>query len=121
MKKFKLFMCCLGNGITVCNEAVQENGDYKIIAHVASCGKITWYVDPGAYVPGADLLKIEHAADVQRVSWENWLNSMPEAKQYEKLLEIVPHVVFMHVLHMSGDMSDKIAYLKNVCYEKSYF
>lgn len=48
-------------------------------------------------------------------------NSMLEVKQYEKLLEVVPHVVFMHVLRMSGDMPDKIAYLKNVCYEKIIF
>lgn len=42
MKKFELFMGCLGNEITVCNKAVEENGDYKIIAHIANCGKITW-------------------------------------------------------------------------------
>lgn len=42
MKKFKLFMGHLGNGITVCNKAVQEHGDYKVIAHIAECGKITW-------------------------------------------------------------------------------
>lgn len=121
MKKIKLFMCCLGNGVTVCNQAVQEDGSYKIIAHIANCGKITWHVNPCTYVPGADLMKIEHAADVQRIDWENWLDSMPEAKQYEKLLETVPHVVFMHVLRMPGDMADKIAYLKQVCYEKAYF
>ncbi len=46
MKKFELFMCCLGNGITVCNKAVEENGDYKSVAHIAECGKITWYVNP---------------------------------------------------------------------------
>lgn len=27
--KFKLFCGCLGNGTTVCNKAVTENGDYK--------------------------------------------------------------------------------------------
>lgn len=46
MKKFELFMGCFGNGITVCNKAVQEHGDYKVIAHIAECGKITWYVNP---------------------------------------------------------------------------
>mgnify|MGYP006888164720 FL=1 len=38
--KFDLFMGCLGNGVTVCNKAVKENGDYKTIAHIAECGKI---------------------------------------------------------------------------------
>lgn len=28
-RKFELFYICLGNGITVCNKAVEENGDYK--------------------------------------------------------------------------------------------
>lgn len=48
MKKenFELFLGCLGNGITVCNKSVEENGAYKTIAHIAECGKITWYVNP---------------------------------------------------------------------------
>ena len=29
MKKFELFMGCLGNGITLANKAVEENHDYK--------------------------------------------------------------------------------------------
>ena len=64
MKKFDLFLGCLGNGITVCNKAIQENGDYKIIAHIREIGKIKWYVNP-ATVPGDELLKIEYVADVQ--------------------------------------------------------
>ena len=27
MKKFELFICSLGNGLTICNKAVMENGD----------------------------------------------------------------------------------------------
>lgn len=69
-EKFELFLGCLGNGVTVCNKAVKENGDYKIIAHIAECGKITWYVNPSTYVPGDALLRIEHCADVQREEWE---------------------------------------------------
>lgn len=51
MKKenFELFLGCLGNGITVCNKSVEENGAYKTIAHIAECGKITWYVNPVRY------------------------------------------------------------------------
>ena len=45
MKKFELFICSLGNGLTVCNKAVMENGDYKHIAYISNCGKIKWYVD----------------------------------------------------------------------------
>lgn len=39
-EKFELFMCCLENGVTVCNKAVMENNDYKIIAHISQCGNI---------------------------------------------------------------------------------
>ncbi len=120
-RKFELFMGHLGNGITVCNKAVEENGDYKSVAHIAECGKITWYVNPAAYIPGPDLLKIEHTADVQRVAWERWLDALPEAQRYEKLLEAVPVVVMSYVMHLDCDMFGKIEYLKKVCYEKSYF
>lgn len=121
MEKFELFMGCLGNGITVCNKAVMENGDYKTIAHIAKCGKITWYVNPSNYVPGPELLKIEHAANVQCEKWEKWLASMPEIKQYEYLLDNVPHVTFMHIVQMDGAIWDKIQYLKLALYQKSTF
>lgn len=120
MKKFELFMGCLGNGVTVCNKAIEENGDYKKIAHIAECGKITWYVNNSS-VPGDALLKIEHCADVQRVKWENWLNSMPADKQYEKLLNAVPTNVMICAINLGGGITEKIEYLKKVCYEKSYF
>ena len=38
--KFELFCGCLGNGTTVCNKAVTENGDYKKIAHISEGGNI---------------------------------------------------------------------------------
>lgn len=44
MAKFELFMGCLGNGVTVCNKAVTEHGDYKTIAHISEHGHIKLYV-----------------------------------------------------------------------------
>lgn len=120
-KKFELFMCCLGNGTTVCNKAVEENGDYKIIAHIAECGKITWYVNLYTYVPGDALLQIEHYADVQHEKWEKWLDSMPERQSYEKLLNAVPVNIMLYAMNLDGKLWQKINYLKQVCYEKSYF
>ena len=121
MKKFELFMCCLGNGITVRNKAIVENGDYKIIAHIAECGKIKWYVNPIGYVPSDALLKIEHTANVQHEKWEQWLSSMPKIQQYEKLLNAVPLNVMLYAMDLGGGLERKIHYLKKVCYEKSYF
>ena len=121
MSKFELFMGCLGNGTIIFNKAVVENGNYKTIAHIAECGKITWYVNPSSYVPGADLLKIEHCADVQHEKWKNWLDNMPEAKQYELLLDKVPTNIMLYAMNLGGGIARKIEYLKQVCYEKSYF
>lgn len=84
-------------------------------------GKITWYVNPVSCVPGGDLLKIEHFADVQREKWEKWLDSMPELKRYEKLLETVPADIMLYAMNLNGELWQKINYLKQVCYEKSYF
>ena len=120
-KKFELFMFCAGNGITVCNKAVEENGDYKIIAHIAECGKITWYVNLYNYVPGDALLNIEHCADAQHEQWENWLDSIPEQQRYEKLLNAVPVNIMLYAMNLGGELWQKINYLKQVCYEKSYF
>ena len=52
MKNFKLWMGCLGNGITVCNSAVEEHVDYKHIAHISNNGKIKLYVSE-SYIPVA--------------------------------------------------------------------
>ena len=119
MKKFELFMGCLENGITVCNKAVTENGDYKMIAHIRETGKIKWYVNPASYVPGDALLKIEHAANVQAEKWETWFSSMPEIKQYEFLLDRVPHSDFMEITKRKDlDLWQKIQ-LANQAYYKA--
>ena len=54
--KFELFCGCLGNGTTVCNKAVTENGDYKKIAHISEGGNIRLYVDE-SYIPAAEMKK----------------------------------------------------------------
>ena len=35
-RNFKLFLGCLGNGVTVCNSAVMEDGDFKMVAHIST-------------------------------------------------------------------------------------
>lgn len=62
---FKLFMCCLGNGITCCNSAVMVSGDYKHIAHISGAGNIRLYVKPD-YIPAPDMDRIRQAAADQR-------------------------------------------------------
>lgn len=118
--KFELFMGCLGNGITVCNKAVEVNGDYKHICHIADSGKVTWYVRPDS-IPRDALSTINHTAYECQVKFEKWLDSMSAARRYEYLLDNVPHAAFMHACKMDGDIEDKISYLKNVLFEKSTF
>lgn len=80
--RFELFMDCLGNGITVCNKAVMEHGDYKVIAHISQQGEVKWYVEPG-YTPASCVIKIREAAAVQQNKYETWRASLNEAKRYE--------------------------------------
>lgn len=42
---FDIGMGYLGNGLTVWNRAVEENGDYQTIAHISDEGEIRYYVD----------------------------------------------------------------------------
>lgn len=96
MKNFKLWMGCLGNGITVCNSAVEESGDYKHIAHISNNGKIKLYVSEG-YIPVEDMQKIEQAAADQRKTFLNEWNKQPDIRKYEKLLDMCSHSDFMEI------------------------
>lgn len=77
--------------------------------------------EKGGYIPSDAILKIEHTANVQHEKWEQWLNSMPEIKQYEKLLNAAPLDVMLYAMDLDGGLERKIHYLKKVCYEKAYF
>lgn len=96
--KFELFMGCLGNGITVCNSAVEEHGDYKHIAHISDNGKIKLYVSEN-YIPVEDMRRIERTAAEQRKTFLNKWNKQPDARKYEKLLDMCSHSDFMEIAH----------------------
>ena len=96
--KFELFMCCLGNGVTVCNKAVMEYGDYKMIAHISDNGKITLYVSEN-YIPVEDMQKIEQAAAEQRKTFLTEWNKQSDIENYEKLLDMCSYSDFMEIAH----------------------
>ena len=56
---FDIGMGYLGNGLTVWNRAVEENGDYQTIAHISNEGEIHYYVDG---LPDDVVARIEQAA-----------------------------------------------------------
>ena len=87
MKNFKLWMGCLGNGITVCNSAVENNGEYKHIAHISDSGKINLYVSK-SYIPVEDMQRIEQTAADSRKTFLNEWNKQPDIEKYEKLLDM---------------------------------
>ena len=88
MKNFKLWMGCLGNGITVCNSAVENNGEYKHIAHISDNGKIKLYVSE-SYIPVEDMRRIERTAAEQRKIFLTEWNKQPDIRKYEKLLDML--------------------------------
>ena len=95
--KFELFMCCLGNGTTVCNKAVMEHGDYKTIAHISPAGNIKLYVNPD-YIPPDDMKRIESAAEHSRAEFLHRLNLEVKANlnaAYLKMLDSLPTDVFL--------------------------
>lgn len=98
MKKFKLWMGCLGNGITVCNSAVESNGEYKHIAHISDNGKIKLYVT-NDYIPTKDMQKIKRTAADQRKTFLTEWNKQPYIEKYEKLLDMCSHSDFMEIAH----------------------
>ena len=85
MKKFELFAGCLGNGITICNKAVMEYGDYKKVAHISNGGNIRLYVTAD-YIPAEDMEKINRMAEAQRRAFQESFEKLPEMQQYERIL-----------------------------------
>lgn len=116
MAKFELFMGSLGNGLTVCNKAVMEHGDYKQIAHVSPAGNIKWYI-PVESVPGDALLRIEHTADAMYHNFKTALErdlSADKARTYFRMLNalsVSELLTFMNTTH--GEPEDsKVEKLK---------
>lgn len=87
MKKFELFICCLGNGTTICNKAVTEHGDYKTIAHISEHGAIEFYVSAD-YIPADAIQKIKQLADVCKSKFlEKW-NRKNYLQKWEYMMDI---------------------------------
>ena len=101
-QNFKLFLGCLGNGVTVCNSAVMENGDFKMVAHISNEGKITWYVGED-YPPADALASIRACAEQERAKYETWLNGLSPAARREYQLERLPLPEFLEELRKAKE------------------
>ena len=123
VEKFELFGGCLGNGTTVCNKAVMENGDYKTIAHISNGGRIKWYIkNPESYVPAADMKIIQGWADsANKKFMEDW-NRLPDIMKYEKILDRIPYTVLLdhpmkEQLKACTDLHQKVELLEKIYFE----
>ena len=109
MNKFELFMGCLGNGVTVCNKAIEEHGDYKQIAHISNGGKIKWYI-PVDSIPGPALLRIEHTADAMRQNAKQAIErdlAADRGRTYFHMLDTLPYNVFKRFMDESQGETDE--------------
>lgn len=120
MKNFELFMGCLGNGLTICNKAVMEHGDYKQIAHISTAGNIKWYI-PVSSVPDPDLLRIEHTADAMYHNFKSALERELAAddermiwRTYWRMMDALPYDAMRKFVEetKTAAMPDKIEKLK---------
>ena len=90
---FDIGMGYLGNGLTVWNRAVEENGDYQTIAHISNEGEIHYYVDG---LPEEVILQIEQAAEREK---EN-SRFIPSYREYSEIKSANPGSL---VLYQMGD------------------
>ena len=118
MKNFELFMGHLGNGLTVCNKAVEEHGDYKQICHIQPWGKINWRVKPES-VPDDARQTIEREAESMRNKFDSWVQAMPLERRYLYLLNSVSISDIIKTFSMSDKSTEEICnYLKNILYRQ---
>ena len=60
-----LLFGALGNGITVFDKTVQDNGDSKKIAHISKSGEVKYYA-PIYDLPWSYINSIEYMAELQK-------------------------------------------------------
>lgn len=122
-KKFELFGGCLGNGTTVCNKAVEENGDYKVIAHISNGGRIKWYIkNPQEYVPAADMKIIQGWADSANQKFMEEWNRLTDIVKYERILNRFSYAWLLQhplkeQLKACTDLHEKVLLLEKIYFE----
>ena len=115
-RKFELFCCCLGNGTTICNKAVMENGDYKMIAHISEGGNIRLYVAE-SYIPYTEMEKIKAMANRDKAEFMKRFENLPEVEQYGKILDrVLHHKKFMEFVSDKRPLQEKLPAMREYYY-----
>lgn len=124
-KKFELVGGCLGNGTTLYNKAVEENGDYKTIGHISNGGRVTFYIDnPETYIPDKDMKTICKWSEEAEKRHRKWWFSLPDIKRYEIMLDEIPYTALLdsplkETLKACTDLREKVVLLEQI-YFKQY-
>lgn len=105
----------LGNGTTVCNKAVEENGDYKKIAHISKGGNITLYVDK-AYIPVTEMKKIESMAIRDKKQFQACFERLPLIEQYRKIIDWAPLKTLVDFLNDKRTLEEKVPEMREYYY-----
>lgn len=113
--KFELFMCCLGNGVTVCNKAVMENNDYKIIAHISEGGNIKLYVEK-SYIPLKDMEIIQKCADGKKEDFQKKFEKLSKSLQYMIILDNIPFNNFLEFTKDKRNLTEKLPEMREYYY-----
>lgn len=112
---FELFFGCLGNGTTVCNKAVMENGDYKKIAHISNGGNIRLYVSE-SYIPVDAMEKIRAVAYRDREVFRRKFENLTEIQQYGKILDAVPLQKLLEITADRRPLEEKLPAMREYYY-----
>ena len=122
-KNFELFVGCLGNGTTVCNKAVMENGDYKMIAHISEGGRIRWYIkNPESYVPEDAMKIIQGWADSAKKNFMEKWDRLQDIDKYGIIFDTIPYSLLLQhpmkeQLKACTDLHEKVALLEKIYFE----
>lgn len=109
--KFELFMCSMGNGIVVCNKAIEEHGDYKSIAYISKGGNVKFYVNK-SYIPSEDMEKIKKTAEKMRNDYATKFSQLTELEQYQKILDYLPLSKFIAAISDKRGLTEKLPELR---------
>lgn len=113
--KFELWFGCFGNGTTVCNKAVQRNGEYKKIAHISEGGNIRLYVAESR-IPSSEMEKIRALANRDKAEFMKRFENLPELTQYRKIIYRVPHQKFEEFVEDKRPLAEKLPAMREYFY-----
>lgn len=114
-ENFELFAGRLGNGMTICNKAVTEHGDYKTVAHISNGGNITLYVDE-SYIPPDATETIKAWAASDKGKFQERFERLPEIEQYGRILDSLSLSKLVEAITDNRSLAEKLPGMREYYY-----